>query len=135
MGLLRGWDGEMAEDSAAAALYAAWYVELASMPQDELGALPRGVTRGRFLLEALRGDSAWCDDVSTPRRETCADFREATLSRAVASLRARLGTDPSRWRWGALHRRTYVAPLAARNYYQALGRHFSSGSYAKVGYD
>ena len=104
MGLLRGWDGEMAEDSAAAALYAAWYVELAAMPQDELGVLPRGATRGRFLLEALRGDSAWCDDVRTPRRETCADFRAATLSRAVAALRARLGTDPSRWRWGALHR-------------------------------
>src|SRR5262249_42043118 len=81
--LLRGWDGTMAEDSAAAAVYAAWYVELAQMPDDELGTLPRGATRGRFLLEALRTDSPWCDDVRTPPRETCADFLAATLSHAA----------------------------------------------------
>jgi penicillin amidase len=102
--LLRGWNGEMAEGSAAAAVYAAWYVELAKMPDDELGALPRGATRGRFLMEALRTDSPWCDDVRTPTRETCEDFRSAALSRAAAFLRMRLGPEPSRWSWGALHR-------------------------------
>ena len=102
--LLRGWGGEMAEGSAAAAVFAAWYVELASIADDELGPLPRGPTRGKFLLGALRADSPWCDDVRTPVRETCADFRARTLSRAAASLRARLGPDPSRWSWGALHR-------------------------------
>ena len=102
--LLRGWTGEMAEGSAAAAVYAAWYVELAKLPEDELGSVPRGATRGRFLMEALRTDSPWCDDVGTPARETCDDFRSAALSRAAAFLRLRLGPDPSRWKWGALHR-------------------------------
>jgi penicillin amidase len=62
------------------------------------------VVRSRFLIQALRSNSPWCDDVRTPPRETCADFRAASLSRAAASLRARLGPDPSRWSWGALHR-------------------------------
>jgi penicillin amidase len=112
--LLRGWNGEMAEGSPAAAVYAAWYAELASMPDDELDVprgserrgpqVPRGATRAKFLLDAIRAGSPWCDDVRTPVRETCADFQSKTLSRAAASLRARLGPDPSRWSWGALHR-------------------------------
>jgi penicillin amidase len=101
---LRGWNGEMAEGSAAAAVYAAWYVELARMPEDELGMVPRGATRGWFLLNSLRTDSSWCDDVRTPDRETCADFEAAALSRAAAFLRQRLGPDSARWSWGALHR-------------------------------
>ena len=44
----------MAPDSAEAAIYAAWFVELARMPEDELGDVPRGTTRGRFLIDALR---------------------------------------------------------------------------------
>jgi penicillin amidase len=102
--LLRGWNGEMAASSAAAAVYAAWYVELARMPDDELEGLPQRPTHGAFLLESLRTDSPWCDDPRTPPRETCADFKSASLSRAAAFLRGRLGPDPSRWSWGALHR-------------------------------
>ena len=103
---LAGWDREMAPESVPAAIYAAWFVELAKMPEDELGDVPRGRTRGRFLIDALRGETAWCDDVRTPRVESCADFRTSTLQRAVASLARRLGTDPAGWRWERLHRAT-----------------------------
>jgi len=102
--LLRGWNGEMDASSAAAAVYAAWYVELARMPDDELEGLPQRPTHGAFLLESLRTDSPWCDDPRTPPRETCADFKSSSLSRGAAFLRGRLGPDPSRWSWGALHR-------------------------------
>ena len=101
--LLRGWNREMSPESIPASIYAAWYAELARMPEDELKAVPRGRTRGRFLVNALRTQSSWCDDVRTPRVETCADFRAAALSRAVAFLQRTLGTDPSRWRWDRLH--------------------------------
>jgi penicillin amidase len=103
---LRAWNREMAPDSVPASIYAAWYVELAKMPEDELGAVPRGSTRGRFLVRALSASfgSAWCDDVRTPRVETCAEFKAAALRDALAVLRETLGPDPSAWRWERLHR-------------------------------
>ncbi len=105
---LTAWDREMAGDSVPAAIYAAWFVELAKMPADELGAVPRGRTRGRFLLEALRSGAAWCDDVRTPRVESCEDFQAAALQRAVEFLGKRLGSDPAGWRWDRLHRATFA---------------------------
>ena len=50
----------------------------------------------------------WCDDVRTPAVETCAAFKAATLSRAVAKL-SRTGSapDPSGWRWERLHRAVF----------------------------
>jgi penicillin amidase len=100
---LRGWNREMAPDSVPASIYAAWYVALARMPEDELGAVSRGSTRGRFLVHALSGNTPWCDDVRTPGVERCADFQAAALRDAVALLRKTLGPEPSAWRWERLH--------------------------------
>jgi penicillin amidase len=105
---LSAWDRVMAPDSVPASIYAAWFVELARMPEDELGAVPRGRTRFRFILDALRRNSSWCDDARTPRLETCAEFRAASLRRAVEVLAKRLGSDPSGWRWERLHRALFA---------------------------
>jgi penicillin amidase len=101
---LKSWDREFAPDSVPASIYAAWYTALSAMPEDELAGTPLGSVRSRFLINALRSESAWCDDVRTPRKETCADFKAATLSKAASDLRQRLGPDPSAWRWERLHR-------------------------------
>jgi penicillin amidase len=101
---LTAWKGEFSPDSSAAAIYAAWYAGLARMAQDEVGSTPLGGVRSRFLINALRADSPWCDDVRTPARETCAGFRTATLRDALTFLRGRLGPDVARWRWDRLHR-------------------------------
>jgi penicillin amidase len=100
---LRAWNREMDPDSVAASIYAAWFVELARMPDDELGQTPRGRTRGRFLIEALTTNSSWCDDVRTPAVETCAVFKAAALRNAVTFLGRSFGPDPSAWRWQRLH--------------------------------
>ncbi len=101
---LKSWNREFSPDSTAASIYAAWYTRLSEMPQDELKDTPAGVVRSRFLINALRSDSSWCDDVRTPRRETCAELKAATLSRAVALLEEKLGENPDRWSWRRLHR-------------------------------
>ena len=101
---LRRWNADFSPDSAAAAIYAAWYAELSTMPEDELGEPAASSVRSRFLIDALAANSPWCDDVRTPARETCDDFRTATLARAVAKLRKRLGPSPDAWRWETLHR-------------------------------
>ena len=105
---LAAWKGEFSPESAAAAIYAAWYAALARMPQDELGETPLGGLRSRFLIDSFRADSEWCDVVATPPRENCAAFRARTLAEAVSLLRSRLGTDPSRWRWEDLHRARFA---------------------------
>jgi penicillin G amidase len=101
---LSTWNREFAPDSVPAAIYAAWYSMLAKMPEDELAGAPLGVVRSRFLIDALSSDSAWCNDVRTPRSETCAEFRTRTLREGVALLSRRLGADPRGWRWERLHR-------------------------------
>src|SRR5207244_8682942 len=100
---LRAWNGEMGPESVPAAIYAAWFVELAKMPEDELKGVPRGRTRGRFLINALRENSSWCDDVRTAGIETCAEFKAAALKAAVSGLVRRYGADRSGWRWERLH--------------------------------
>jgi penicillin G amidase len=104
---LSDWNGDMAPDSVAAAIYSAWFDELAKMPEDELAGVKRGATRARFILDALRDRPEWCDDIRTPAVETCAAFKAAALARAVAKLRSRLGPDPSGWRWERLHRAVF----------------------------
>lgn len=101
---LRAWNGEFGPASVPASIYAAWYAELSKMPEDELGEPAASGVRSRFLMNALDTNSSWCDDVRTPRTETCADFLTSTLDRALATLRARLGKKPSGWRWDRLHR-------------------------------
>jgi penicillin amidase len=120
---LKSWDRDFAPDSAPASIYAAWYTALSAMPEDELAGVPSGSVRSRFLINALASDSAWCDDVRTPRKETCADFKAATLSKAVTDLRQRLGPDPSGWRWERLHRARF--PHGVLDAVPVLRRFFS----------
>jgi len=87
-----------------ACIYAAWYARLSEMPQDKLKNVPAGNVRSRFLVNVLKANSAWCDDVRTSRKETCAIFKAMTLGRALETLRRLLGEDSSRWNWQRLHR-------------------------------
>ncbi|HEV2065044.1 MAG TPA: penicillin acylase family protein [Thermoanaerobaculia bacterium] len=100
---LRAWDGSFDAASVPASIYAAWYAALSAMPEDELGRKDPGSTRSRFLIRALRSESPWCDDIRTAKKESCGDFKAAALTSAVATLKARLGSDPSAWAWGRLH--------------------------------
>lgn len=55
--------------------------------------------------------SRYWDDIKTPEKET----REAIITRAmksaVADVRSRLGSSPSRWKWGSVHQLEYVHPV------------------------
>ena len=111
--LLKGWNGEMAEGSAAAALYAAWYVELAqdaggrarrtarqraagTAPRRHPRALPARVTACGFEVVRRRPDTPFSRRAPTSGRRRC----------RAPSLRCARGSEriPSRWRWESLHR-------------------------------
>ncbi|MBV9790972.1 MAG: penicillin acylase family protein, partial [Chloroflexi bacterium] len=110
--LLRAWDGDTRGDSAAAAIFAAWFEELpTALIRDEIGARLRpryqfGVEGfvGEFLIATLDDPaSPWCDDVTTETAEDCRAIASQTLSAAVQKLEQQLGNDPSSWRWDRLH--------------------------------
>ena len=90
------WNFDASGDSAAAAIFEAWFLQLAptSWPAtSSVRAMLEGY-RGRFSLHhAIRrqhadapNDAAWCDDVTTAERETCDEAVTAALHEGVADL-------------------------------------------------
>jgi penicillin amidase len=106
--LLKGWQGEMAVDSAAALVFSAWYRELTRLVYaDELGDLFKESwdQRGAFMIAVMKGERGferWCDDVKTEPKETCAARASGAFDLAADELAKRYG-EPSTWRWGAAH--------------------------------
>ena len=105
----------MQGDSAAAAIFQAWFLRLApAIAGDELGPLALDSYDGRFsyitrfVVNTLAGDnSPWCDNVQTPRHETCPEAVTAALHEGIATLTRTLGGDLARWRWDAVHRAVF----------------------------
>jgi len=131
--LLQKWNADATGDSAAAAIFGAWFQHLApAFVGDELGPLVTGRYKERFtfvtrfLVDTLAApgasvdprvppgvgadprvrpaDSPWCDDVTTSgKRESCEEAVSHALHSGVAGLVERLGDDMTRWRWDAVH--------------------------------
>ncbi len=119
-GLFRAWDGNMAADSAAAAVYEVTYQQiLTNTFADELGgSLAQEYFDNLWSaagehLDAMVGDptNAWWDDTSTPAHETRDDILRKSLSAAVQILTAQQGGDMSKWTWGAMHQITFAHKL------------------------
>jgi penicillin amidase len=108
--MLAKWDGSMAADRAEPLIFNAWYRALTKrIYADELGPeLFRDYwdQRAVFMSDVLADrdrKSRWCDDVTTPREETCAEQVGGALDDAIAELKRRYGDDASKWRWGEAH--------------------------------
>jgi penicillin amidase len=106
--LLQGWKGNMAADSAAALVFAAWYRELTRLVYaDELDDLFKEGwdMRAAFMISVMkgeRGQERWCDDVRTPAKETCATQAARAFELAAKDLEERYGAIGG-WRWGTAH--------------------------------
>ncbi|MCL2453898.1 MAG: penicillin acylase family protein [Micrococcales bacterium] len=126
--LLRDWDRQMDADSAAAMYFAAVWAEVLmrtysdELPEAfELSGDSRSVELIRQIIDSP--DSRWWDDVSTPR---VVENRDEVLSRALVNARreltAQLGSAPTSWRWGTLHRATPRHPVLGGDDVPALVR-------------
>jgi len=113
--LLRAWNGDATADSAAAAIFSAWFQHLTpAIVGDDLGPAltdrykDRYSYVTRFLVHTLTtNDAVWCDDTRTPQKETCDDDVRSALRSGLADLAAQLGTDMTRWRWDSIHRAVF----------------------------
>jgi penicillin amidase len=116
--MLKQWNFDSRGDSAAAAIFQSWNYELPiTVVGDELGTrlttdymgLDRNSVRSRFLLDTLKTkDNPWCDDVRTPKKETCDDAVSAALHEGVERLARAMGDNLQSWRWDSVHRAIFA---------------------------
>ena len=120
--LFEGWDCALDKDSAAAALYGAFYLALLTntfkdeFPEDiwkELTDADMVYFADQALAKHIgENDFALFDDLDTKDVvETRDEIIVKSMNDAVAELTDRLGKDPADWRWGALHEMTFAHPL------------------------
>ena len=137
--ILQRWDGRLEPESAGAAIVSITYESLArSLAQRVAGpeaplVLGNGVpgaaaassyvyrVQGQIVQAAERAAEPWFDGIEDRDR-----LLAGAAARAVEFLRARLGADPRRWRWGALLEYRPVHPLGG---VPAVGRLFSVGAF------
>ncbi len=114
--LLAGWNGELAPDSAAAALFEVWWrrhldpeVGRRMAAALEAGDDPLPV-QDENLLQLLEAADPRLG--ARPRRARDEALLES-LASAYADVEERLGPDPEGWRWGDLHQIELRHPLSA----------------------
>jgi penicillin amidase len=106
---LTTWDGTMRADTVEPLIFTAWVREaVRAIYRDDLGAAferyfdERALALTRLLEGRAKGRD-WCDDRTTPARETCGEVLAAALNAALADLERRYGADRAKWQWGPIH--------------------------------
>ncbi|MFP5517274.1 MAG: penicillin acylase family protein [Alphaproteobacteria bacterium] len=115
--LLRGWDGRMDRERPEPLVFTMWLRELVrAVFADELGAdfAAYWDLRPEALRRVIHERPDWCDDVTTPQRESCADMIGRSLESAVAALAERHGSRPKSWRWGDDHKADLAHRMLSR---------------------
>ena len=104
--LLVGWDGRMAMDLPQPLIFNAWIRQFEELALAHNG-IPANASRPWADMAAwLLGPhgASWCGG-------DCGPLLDQALREALPPLAARLGPDPSKWRWGAVHVATFADPV------------------------
>jgi len=114
------WDLLCSEDSAQAALYNEFWMRLMrNLFQDQLGdaAKTDGVDKEMWAVNLLmqNPNDAWWDNAATAdKKETRDEILAQSFKEGYAAAVADMGKDRSQWKWGKLHKATFVSnPLGA----------------------
>ncbi len=109
--LLKDWDYQDRADSAAAAVFNAfWRHFLQNTFNDELPERywPDGGSRWNEIMRHMDESSTWWDDISTTDQvETRDDIMKKSFEQGVAELEDIFGRDISKWNWGQMHASTF----------------------------
>ncbi|MBI3158337.1 MAG: penicillin acylase family protein [Chloroflexi bacterium] len=133
---LANWDYRFDQDSAGAALYAAFWKHLLletfidNLPE---GFAPGGGDRWSTVVGNILADETnfWWDDRGTPEAETRDQIFNRAFAAAVAELEDRLGKDPARWAWGSLH--TIAFKHQVMDSFPLINSLFNAGPFAVSG--
>ncbi|MGH6862399.1 MAG: penicillin acylase family protein, partial [Phyllobacterium sp.] len=105
---LKAWDFTEDRTRIEPLLFNAWLrMATRRILEDDLGEAFPSFWQGRVdaMLRWIGPNPArdWCDDGRTAEKESCGDILALSLAEALEDLGTRLGTDRSKWNWGALH--------------------------------
>jgi len=105
LGLLRGWDGTMAEEAPQPLIFAAWLREVRRVLLQRAGVSTSLGPLAKFVRFALtEGEADWCGTARVAILRT-------SLDRAMALIAGRFGPDPAKWRWGDAHQTVFAHAL------------------------
>ena len=110
--LLKDWDYQNRADSAAAAVFNAfWRRFLQNIFNDDLPEeryYPDGGSRWNEIMRHLDDSSTWWDDqTTTDIRESREEIIRKSFEQGVAEIEDLLGRDPAKWNWGEMHASTF----------------------------
>jgi len=110
--ILKDWDYQNHADSAAAAVFNAfWRHLLQNTFNDDLpeeSYYPDGGSRWNEIMRQLDENSAWWDDkTTTDVQETRDDILRKSFEEGVAEVQELLGRDSTKWNWGEMHVSTF----------------------------
>jgi penicillin amidase len=113
--LMSRWNRFMLASRPEALIYSAWLAELhRGIFADEVGReifADMAIPNVGAILRVLRDHPTWCDDITTPAKESCDDVIAAALDRALDGVSRRQGADMNAWQWGREHMAAHRHPL------------------------
>jgi penicillin G amidase len=120
---LKGWDGDMARDSIAAAIFHAWVrhlkLELFREPltpgwqdraqADQVNAVINAISAAQLARIVGTTTDPWCADVSGKPGDRCERALHTSLVAALRELEKLADShDMDDWRWGKVHHAAYT---------------------------
>ena len=104
--VLRDWDGAMAENAQQPLIFTAWMDAFHAAVLTRAGLPPwTGTAVFEFIPFILSPEGAhWCGG-------DCGPLLKSTFDDTMSSLAARFGSDPTAWRWGAVHQAVFAHPF------------------------
>ncbi len=134
--LLEDWDHQSEMDSAAAALWEAFWANLLAVTfRDDLPEFHWPSGGGRWF-EVVGGmvedpDHPWWDQADTASAEDRDAMFALALELAVEELEGSLGRDPSAWSWGDLHSLRFTHNVM--DSFPLINRYFNAGPFRTGG--
>jgi penicillin G amidase len=115
LGFLHAWNGRLSADSAAAAIYEVFRVELLRALNRDLDGGQQDILLGKGPDPLIAPVTAFyfrgSSELIGHLQQADAAVVRAALESAIAFLRRELGGDVDSWEWGRLHRITFAHPI------------------------
>ncbi len=121
--LLTGWDCVLSKGSAAAALFEIWLPKIAPaifkqhVPAEAWSLVASRIPILKTIAVLKSPSSRWLGANAEANRDAA---MLGSLAEAVKEARARLGDEPSKWRWGTLHVAPFTHALSTDDERRAL---------------
>ena len=104
LGLLTGWNGEMARNRPQPLLFNVWMRRFRGALLERTGVPGAAASPSLADIALSSGGEAYCGG-------SCDGLLAQTLTATVKALGPRFGMDPANWAWGRAHRAVFAHPI------------------------